>query len=358
MKLLIADDELTTRIFLRKIILKWGYSVVDANDGISAMDILTGDNPPRIAILDWNMPGMTGLEICSKLKNSLSSLETYIILLTSRKDKKDIVLALDTGAHDYLTKPVYVNELRSRIGVGKRLVKAHDKLKELNKIKNKFLGMAAHDLRNPLSAIANISQMIRSGMLDNDMEKRNQFLDTIDQTAQHMMSLINDFLSISTIESGHFELRKGRNDLKKIIIQCISMNQNMISKKNMDIKLETDNIPPFEFDKGKILQVVDNLLNNAVKFSPKGSLIHIDLKEKSGMACVSVKDQGPGISDNDQKKLFSEFQCIEAKPTAGEKGTGLGLTITKKILDAHNGKIEIKSEPDKGSTFRFYLPMK
>ncbi len=130
MKVLIADDDSMTRIALRKNLQKWGYEVVQAKDGLEAWEALTEENPPRLAVLDWMMPEMEGIDICRRLQQNEDFPFIYTILLTIRKEKDDIVEALDSGAYDFLSKPVHAAELRSRIAVGVRLVAAEDKLRE------------------------------------------------------------------------------------------------------------------------------------------------------------------------------------------------------------------------------------
>lgn len=132
MKLLIADDDRTTRIILRKNIQQWDYEVFEAEDGQTALEMLEGEDGIRLAVLDWEMPGLDGVEICRRISKRESSSMIYTLLLTRKSDKRDIIYALDQGAHDFLTKPVDIGELRSRIAVGRRLVEAQDQLRAAN----------------------------------------------------------------------------------------------------------------------------------------------------------------------------------------------------------------------------------
>lgn len=357
MKLLIADDDPTIRAYLKHVAAKWGYDIIEALNGEQAWAALTAEDPPRLAILDWVMPGPDGVEICRRMQHRADDLFIYLILLTSKAEKKNIVHALDSGAHDYLTKPFYVNELRSRVAVGKRLIEAQDKLRESNQIKNKFLRIAAHDLRNPLSVIINISQMLRAGYLDESPDKSDDMLMKIDQSAQHMLSLVNDLLDVSVIESGHLKISNLQVSLNALLKQRIQLASHMASSKRITIHSELEELPPFNFDPNRITQVIDNLISNAVKYSPKGSLVQIFLKRKDRSAWVYVKDHGPGISREDQKRLFGEFQRLDSQPTGGETSTGLGLAIAKKIVEAHNGKIGVQSQIGSGSIFSFALPI-
>lgn len=200
MKLLIADDELSTRTLLRTCVAKWGYTVVEAGDGLEAMTFLRSRNPPRIAVLDWMMPGLDGVEICSRLQEKPNEQLTYTILLTCKSDKEDAIHALDQGAHDFLSKPVHIGELHSRIAVGKRLVEANDRLLELDRLKDSFLRMAAHDLKNPLGFIISMTELLTDEDFPEVRRNREQHLRTIHDTAAKMQGLVNDLLKISTMK--------------------------------------------------------------------------------------------------------------------------------------------------------------
>lgn len=357
MKLLIADDDPTIRAYLRHVANRWGYEIVEAVNGEEAWAALTAEDPPRLAILDWMMPEPDGVEICRRMQERGDARFIYRILLTSKTEKTSIVHALDNGAHDYLTKPFYVNELRSRVDVGRRLVESQDKLQESNQVKNKFLRIAAHDLRNPLSVIISICQVLRSGFLEEFPEKSKDLLIKIDQSAQHMLSLVNDLLDVSVIESGQLKICGLPVSLNALLRQRIELARHLADNKGITIQDEIEEIPPFSFDPNRISQVIDNLIGNALKYSPPGSVVQVFLKRKERSAWVFVKDQGPGIPYEDQKRLFGEFQRVDSRPTGGESSTGLGLAIAKKIVEAHNGRIGVQSQSGSGAIFSFALPM-
>jgi DNA-binding response OmpR family regulator len=197
MKLLIADDELSTRTLLRSCVAKWGYTVIEAGDGLEAMTFLRSQDPPRIAVLDWMMPGLDGVEICSRLQDTPNEQLTYTILLTCKSDKEDAIHALDRGAHDFLSKPVHVGELQSRIAVGKRLVEANDRLLELDQLKNRFLQIAAHDLKNPLGFIISMSELLTDEEFPEIRQDLDKHLRAIHDAASKMQGQINDLLNVS-----------------------------------------------------------------------------------------------------------------------------------------------------------------
>ncbi len=197
MKLLIADDELSTRTLLRTCVTKWGYTVVEAGDGLEAMTFLRSQDPPRIAVLDWMMPGLDGVEICSRLQDKPNEQLTYTILLTCKAEKEDVIHALDQGSHDFLSKPVHVGELKSRIAVGKRLVEANDRLLELDHLKDRFLRVAAHDLKNPLGFIISMSELLTDEDFPEVRQEQDKHLHAIGEAASKMQELVNELLTVS-----------------------------------------------------------------------------------------------------------------------------------------------------------------
>ncbi|MDY0039207.1 MAG: PAS domain-containing sensor histidine kinase [Desulforhabdus sp.] len=231
------------------------------------------------------------------------------------------------------------------------------RLEELNQLKNKFLGMAAHDLRSPLTAIRGFSEILldkESGPLN---EWQREGLQMIHDAGEHMLTLINDLLDVSVIESGKLELLLKPASLDKLVADRVHLNAIAAHVKNTRLHLDCRWRGKANVDYRKLAQVVDNLLSNAVKYSPPNSDILIRLEKTNGEARISVKDQGPGIAPEEKKKLFREFQKLSAQPTGGETSTGLGLSISKRIIEAHKGAIDVESEPGAGSTFFFTLPL-
>ncbi len=206
MKLLIADDELSTRTLLKTCVAKWGYTVIEAGDGLEAMTFLRSQDPPRIAVLDWMMPGLDGVEICSRLQDKPNKQLTYTILLTCKSDKEDAIHALDQGAHDFISKPVHVGELQSRIAVGKRLVEANDRLLELDHLKDRFLRVAAHDLKNPLGFIITMSELLTDENFPEMRQDQDKHLGAIHDAASKMLGQVNDLLNVPTMKEKEEEI--------------------------------------------------------------------------------------------------------------------------------------------------------
>lgn len=230
-------------------------------------------------------------------------------------------------------------------------------LKDLNHLKNKFLGIASHDLRNPLYLIRSYSEILKDGSVGRVNDKQGEVLKKIYDSSGYMKVLLENLLDISKIEGGTIALDKKEQDLNQTIKQQVELNQLLADKKKIKLHLCLGDIPPVLYDNNAIIQVIGNFLTNAVKFSLPDTNVYMTSENAKAIVRVSVRDEGPGISKEDQNLLFGEFQTLSAKPTGGEKSTGLGLAIAKKLIHLHGGKVGVESEFGNGSTFYFTLPL-
>lgn len=239
----------------------------------------------------------------------------------------------------------------------RELHKKNAELKKLNDLKNHFLNAAAHDLRNPMGNIIRLSDFLLEELKHKLNKQQLQFLSLIKSLSNFGLDLLNDLLDMARIESGKLVLNKKRINLIDLIKQIIKLNQFASDKKNISIKLDIfEKIEEVEVDENGFKQVMDNLLNNAIKFSPQESTITVGMLADKENVTIFVKDQGAGISDEQMKKLFIPFSKVNDNEPSGVKGTGLGLAIVEKIVTAHNGKIWVKSNRHEGTTIYFSIP--
>lgn len=228
-------------------------------------------------------------------------------------------------------------------------------LKNLIDQKNEFLGMAAHDLRTPLSAIHGFSELLEEQV---DYSARES-ISIINRESTKMLHLLNDLLDISKIEAGKLDLKKAAVDYPKFIDQVAKTNNFIAQNKNIRIITSIDPFVPqtINIDEGKMEQVLNNLLSNAIKFSFPFSLIRIKVSLNGNSVITEVVDHGQGIPENEIDQIFKAFKKTSVRPTAKESSHGLGLAIVKKIIEGHNGTIQVKSKVGEGSTFSFTLPI-
>ena len=236
-----------------------------------------------------------------------------------------------------------------------RLQESESELRKLNDLKNTFLGIAAHDLRNPLGVIGGMSKMIMKFELGE--ERKGKLIETINRASTQMLALVNDLLDISAIESGKFTLKLKQDNITKLVEERVELMVLSAEDKGIRVATEFGDVPPVTFDRDRIVQVLDNLLSNAIKFSPANTTVHATVGVADGNVRIAVRDQGPGIPPDDRDRLFGTFEKLSAQPTDGEKSTGLGLAIVKKIVDAHSGSIIVDSEVGAGTTFTVALPL-
>ncbi|MBP7902282.1 MAG: PAS domain-containing sensor histidine kinase [Spirochaetes bacterium] len=235
-----------------------------------------------------------------------------------------------------------------------------EKNTELSKLideRNRFLGMTAHDLRNPIGSVKTILSFIHDNYSETEREKILEFIDVSREASESALSLINDLLDISAIESGKIDLVKSEFVFTGLVESVIARNQLFAEKKNIKIILnDFSSHKTIMADKRRIDQLISNLLSNAVKYSPSGGEIIITLNHNSGFTVFSIKDSGDGISDEDKGKIFKPFGKAKVRTTGGEMSTGLGLAISKKIAEYHGGNISFESKKGDGSEFIFSLP--
>lgn len=232
----------------------------------------------------------------------------------------------------------------------------NNKLTALNAEKDEFMSIAAHDLRNPLSSINLAVDMINSEEQP-DRATVREYTELIKISSNRMIFLINDVLKIHTIDAYDKKNSGSVIEINELVIESLQHFNEPARSKNIQIKsVFNREIDPLVGDSDNVLRILDNLISNAIKYSPRNTSVIISTKQAAGNIQISIRDQGPGISSADQKKLFSKFSKLSNKPTGNESSTGLGLYIVKKICSAMNGTVRCVSEPGCGSTFIVELP--
>jgi signal transduction histidine kinase len=231
-------------------------------------------------------------------------------------------------------------------------------LLDLNELKNKFLGMATHDLRNPLSTIKGYLELFLTGALGELTPDQSEVLNDMNQTSDTMLELINDLLDVTAIETGNLQLKRKPIKPDELLQAAQASLRVLANSKSIEIKLDLPlSLPVLQVDQARMKQVLTNLITNAVKYSFSRTVVILSAKVYEKEVWISVKDQGQGIPVEEMKNLFKDFSRTSVKPTAGEKSIGLGLAITRRIVEAHGGIIWVDSEIGKGSTFIFSLPI-
>ena len=360
--LIIDDDRLNIRI-LASILQNEGFIITEADSGERALELYE-EIKPDLVLMDVVLPGIDGFAACRELRARHGDDTAPIIFITAKKESDDIVEGLAAGGVDYLPKPFRRKESLARIRthLQNRMLSEQqkalvDQLKAANQAKNKLLGMAAHDLRNPLASIRGLAEFLRDGTVGPLTPDQLDLANTIFETSQSMLTLLNELLDVATIESGELKLHREPHNLTELVEKAVYLNNINAARKNTKIVFSPpDEAPIVRVDHAKVRQVMDNLLSNAVKYSPPGSTVNVRISGYHPAFTVAVQDQGPGIPANEHNQLFKDFTTLSSKPTGGEKATGLGLAICRKIIEAHRGAITATNLPKGGCEFSILLP--
>ena len=366
-RVLVVDDIPRNLQVVGTMLRNEGYEVMPSTSGADALEGVRVQVPDLI-LLDLMMPEMDGLEVCRRLKADPAVGNIPVIFLTASNEMEHLVKGFEAGAVDYITKPFNAPELLARVRTHLELRHARERLREMNEEKNEFMGVAAHDLRNPLSTIKGFSDIIvedaqalrRQQAQDPELclKEMEDFGERIGVTTARMLEMVQNLLDANRIERGELKLNLGRTDLCPVLNAVIDTQQPRAAAKQQTIHLQNEALSATVFvDPDVLVQVLENLVSNAVKYSPPGKNIFVRLKQlPEGVRC-EVQDQGPGLSAQDKHKLFGKFARLSAKPTGGESATGLGLSIVKKMIEAMNGRVWCESEPGNGATFVVELPV-
>lgn len=297
-------------------------------------------------------------------QNSLSSDMGIEIVFGGEKyfinsDRMQIIDLLLSTYENAIQKNGELSEANQKlIALHRELEKKNKELEKLNEDKNNFLRMAAHDLRNPIGAILSFSALLIDDLQGKLNDEEAEYLGIIKSSSEFLLSLLNELLDLAVIESGKLILNLRKVNLVDIARANLGVNKVLGDNKQISVELEVNSDEIIvNVDSVKIEQVLNNLISNAIKFSHPNSSVKIKIRKEDNSAILSVEDQGQGIPEKDFEKLFKPFAKTSVLSTAGEKSTGLGLSIVKKIVESHNGTIWFESKKDVGSTFFVKLPL-
>ncbi len=364
-KILIVDDRPENLYSLECMLAEEDRIILKAESGDEALKIAFREELSLI-LLDVQMPEMDGFEVANMLKSTKRTRKIPIIFVTAiSKEKKYILKGLDEGAFDYLFKPLDTDITRSKVKTllqfysqQKEIEQKNVELQRLNEEKNYFLGMASHDLRNPLGNIITLISLIDHEIGQNFPPDHKNYLNVIMNTSRQMLDMLNNLLDVSKIESGISNMSIRPVHIHELLQECISTNKAHADKKNIHLSYSlNDPAQTVPCDRTQVMQVMNNLVSNAIKYSHSSTSVEIIVENNPEEVIFHIQDHGQGIPENEHKDLFTAFTRTSVRSTAGETSTGLGLNIAKKLIELHGGKIWLKSAVGEGSTFSFSLPV-
>lgn len=353
--LLVVDSREEDVSALGTMLGKLGFEVVPAHNGAQALEVL-GQRRPDLILLDLDLPDGGGFELCRKIQEKPEWADIPIIFLSEDKDKDLIVRALESGGVDYITKPFHKQELLSRVRTHLMLKTSRDYAKRLAQDKDEMLGMLSHYLQNHLVGISMSAQLLLDRAKSSPDAKLRLMAENIRSSSSQMRAFVRAFLANAAADHGlkiHFEAIC----LADAVERVISQYQDAATVKKITLRKE---IPPgailVRADPDGLSQVLDNLVSNAIKFSPPGNEVTISVQPAPDQAECRVRDHGAGFTEEDKARMFRRYVRLSAQPTAGEPSTGLGLSIAKRLAQAMRGDLICESVRGQGSTFILRLP--
>ncbi|MCP4156174.1 MAG: response regulator [bacterium] len=361
---LLVDDSKSARLVVSKGLSNEGIAVIEAEDGAKAFEIMCNKmSQIDIVVTDIEMPIMNGVELCEKIRKELGLVDIPIIFFTGIADRSKIFDVFQVGGTDYLTKPFMKEEMIARILVqvektqlNKRLRKSLAELRENMQIKNDMIAVLSHDMRTPINGIVGFSNLLMQKEDISSEDKENIIL--IKESGKMLLTLINDILDLSKIKSEKDKMEMKPISVFEIVEKSVKALNNLAELKEQEIALENKCSSSIILgNSDAFMRVTNNLLANSIKFTPNNGLIRIVVKPgATGFITILVIDTGIGIPAKKLPFLFDKFSRVSQKGTAGEEGTGLGMSIVKEIVEAHGGKIQVTSKLGEGSTFKISIP--
>jgi PAS domain S-box-containing protein len=233
----------------------------------------------------------------------------------------------------------------------------NDRLLELDRMKDDFVASVSHELRTPLTSIRGYLDLVLDGDTGPLTSEQDRYLRIVARNSNRLLALVGDLLVVAQHDSGVLSLDRRPGDLRALASEAVSSAVPFAEQRGLALGIVAEEVPEFEFDKARLSQVLDNLISNALKFTPAGGRVEVRVTCDSERAVVEVADSGMGISDSEQERLFERFYRTESSAIQAIPGTGLGLWISKAIVEGHGGEIGVESAPGRGATFRIELPL-
>ncbi|MGF1450288.1 MAG: response regulator [Opitutales bacterium] len=363
-RILLVDDDRATRMLIHNVLKGNGFEVQEAASGEEAVKLL-GAGCPDIVLLDVLMEGMDGFEACPALKKLPGMKDVPIIFLTGRSDTKAVLEGFKAGASDYITKPFRPPEALARIRTHLKvrdLIRQQRQnmadLEKANQAKNKMMSVVSHDLKNPIGAIRGLAEFLQDGSFGELSKEQKEMVRSIHSAADAMFGLVKDLLDVSLMDNDAISLNFAETDFCSLVIDAVNLHQVSAEKKKIEIRYDGPREgTPILCDRTQARRVLDNLVTNALKFSPSGTTVRVELVDAGEDFLLSVCDQGPGVPEDEKDQLFKHLGRTSNRPTGGEQSTGLGLAICKKIVEAHGGSIGFENQETGGARFHASFPL-
>jgi signal transduction histidine kinase len=369
--ILIVDDDEVVREFMSATLEDAGFNVATAADGETALKLCI-ENPPDLVIADVLMPGMDGFQLCQELRQRPETGYIPILVATGLDDVPSIVKAFDVGATDFINKPIkwiilnyrvqymlrtsrVAQELREN---QVRLVSAKEAAESANRAKNEFLANMSHELRTPLNAVIGFSNVMHQQMFGPMPDKYLEYSKVIEESGTHLLTIINSILDLARAEAGRLTLNEQEVEIADVVAFCEKIVRVMAQRADVAFVPDIDEGLPHVFaDPTKLQQILINLLSNAIKFTPPSGTVTLTIGlDADGDLMFRIEDTGIGIPADKIELALAPFGQVDSRLARKYDGVGLGLPLTKILVELHGGKLEIDSEVDAGTIVTVRIP--
>ncbi|HXC27284.1 MAG TPA: response regulator [Stellaceae bacterium] len=362
--ILIVDDDPVARAVMCDVLENEGYDVVEAEDGFAAYNGCL-HTVPGLVITDAMMPGLSGFDLCRLLRRRAETEHVPILVITGLNDEQSVVDAYDAGATDFIVKSDNWQILKYRVRYTLRtaraaadLVSAKQRAEESDRAKSLLLANMSHELRTPLNAVIGFSEIMHQQMLGPLSAQYVEYAKIIGDSGSHLLTIINDLLDLATSDAKELKIANDPVNIPQVVTFSANMIGAMAKEAGVECRVEAHSeLPAFRGDAKKLSQVLINLLTNAVKFTPAGG--HVTIKawrEPAGGLVLRVEDTGVGIPRDKIQLALAPFGQIASQIGRKNGGVGLGLPLSKRLVELHDGTLEIASEPGTGTTVSARFP--
>jgi len=367
LRVLVTDDEMGMRLGVSRTLRDFSVRVHDVNGAVtfSVDQAESGEealqkidrNPPDILLLDHKMPGISGLDVLDRLAGRETDMLT--IMITAYASIETAVSATKRGAYDFLAKPFTPDELKSTIRkAAARLIlakQARRLAEEKRRVRLEFIRVLGHELKAPLNAVAGYLDILRNHQLGGDLAAYDELIARSLGRMDGMRKLIADLLDLTQIESGEKNRELAEVDLAAAAASAIEVVAAQAAQRSIKVELYSAGPLAIRADAREIEIIFNNLLTNAIKYNRDGGRVDVILRRDGKQAVIDVTDSGIGLNEEERQRLFGEFVRIRNEKTHNILGSGLGLSIVRKLALLYGGDVQVESQPDVGSTFTVTL---
>lgn len=353
---LVVDDDERNRALVRAV-LEETHEILEAADGPGGL-ALCEHRDVDLVLLDVMMPGLDGFEVCRRLKARTDRRFRPVLLLTALSEQPDRNQGLAAGADDFLSKPIDRHELQLRVkhflelrGQRDLVLRQFEEMRQLDALKDDLVSLMVHDLRNPLAGIAATLHLLQ-GSRDASIQEDVRFAMA---ATKRLQEILDDMLQVRMLEEGQLRLSRTTTQIERLLEDALVSMEATAKLRRID--LIRDAAPGLEapVDVPLVRRAIENLLANAIKFSPTGSRVEIRTRAEVDAAVVEIADRGDGVGEHARQDLFQKFGGLRGR-TSDRKGTGLGLYFVRLVAEAHGGAVAVANRPEGGALFRLWLP--